>query len=215
MDKNPISTHTLRRLPIYLSYLRDRRDPRVSATTVAGALRLSEVQVRKDLAAISDGGRPGVGYETEALIRDIERYLGYDGELKAVLVGAGNLGRALLGYEGFRKCGLRIIAAFDADAALFGRTIAGRAVYPMAALAGICHAEEAKLGIITVPDAAAQEALNRLVESGIRAIWNFAPARLRAPEGVVIQNENLVASLTVLSRRLSEKISEERTTDSE
>ena len=169
MDKNPISTHTLRRLPIYLSYLRDRRDPRVSATTVAGALRLSEVQVRKDLAAISDGGRPGVGYETEALIRDIERYLGYDGELKAVLVGAGNLGRALLGYEGFRKCGLRIIAAFDADAALFGRTIAGRAVYPMAALAGICHAEEAKLGIITVPDAAAQEALNRLVESGIRA----------------------------------------------
>ncbi len=215
MDKNPISTHTLRRLPIYLGYLRDRRDPRVSATTVAGALRLSEVQVRKDLAAISDGGRPGVGYETEALIRDIERYLGYDGELKAVLVGAGNLGRALLGYEGFRKCGLRIIAAFDADAALFGRTIAGRAVYPMAALAGICHAEEAKLGIITVPDAAAQEALNRLVESGIRAIWNFAPARLRAPEGVVIQNENLVASLTVLSRRLSEKILEERTTDSE
>ena len=209
MGNNPISTHTLRRLPIYLNYLKARESPLVSATSIAGALRLSEVQVRKDLAAISDGGRPGVGYETGALTRDIERYLGYDGVLKAVLVGAGNLGRALLGYEGFEKCGLKIVAAFDADAALLGRTVAGRAVYPMAALPGICRAEGAKLGIITVPDAAAQEALDQLAASGIRAIWNFAPARLRVPDGVVIQNENLVASLTVLSRRLSEKIAEQ------
>lgn len=208
MSKNPISTHTLRRLPVYLGYLRGRQDPRVSATTIAGALRLSEVQVRKDLASISDGGRPGVGYETGALARDIERYLGYDGVLKAVLVGAGNLGRALLGYEGFENCGLRIVAAFDADPALLGRTVAGRAVYPMAALPGICRTEGAKLGIVTVPDTAAQEALDQLVASGIRAVWNFAPARLRVPSGVVIQNENLVASLTVLSRRLSEEIAQ-------
>ncbi len=213
MGKQTISTQTLRRLPIYLSCLRTWEGSRVSAATVAGALRLSEIQVRKDLAAISDGGRPGVGYETEALIGDLERYLGYDGVLKAVLVGAGNLGRALLGYAGFESCGLRIVAAFDAETALLGRTMAGRSVYPMAALPGICRAEGAKLGIITVPEAAAQEALDHLVESGIRAVWNFAPARLRVPEGVVIQNENLVASLTVLTRRLSESLEKTQTTE--
>jgi redox-sensing transcriptional repressor len=213
MGKQTISTQTLRRLPIYLSCLRGWEGPRVSAATVAGALRLSEIQVRKDLAAVSDGGRPGVGYETEALIGDIERYLGYDGVLKAVLVGAGNLGMALLGYAGFESCGLRIVAAFDAETVLLGRTVAGRGVYPMAALPGICRAEGAKLGIITVPEAAAQDALDRLVESGIRAVWNFAPARLRVPEGIVIQNENLVASLTVLTRRLSESLEKGQTTE--
>lgn len=206
MANNSISTHTLRRLPIYLNYLRDRENPRVSATMIAGALRLSEVQVRKDLAAVSGGGRPGVGYETGALILDIERYLGYDGVLKAVLVGAGNLGRALLGYEGFEDCGLRIVAAFDNEVTRYGRMIGQKTVYPMAALSGICRSEDVKLGIIAVPDVAAQKTLDLLVESGVRAIWNFAPARLRVPENIVIQNENLVASLTVLTRRLSEKI---------
>ncbi|MGI6240273.1 MAG: redox-sensing transcriptional repressor Rex [Christensenellales bacterium] len=208
MSTTPISTQTLRRLPIYLGHLRDWTHAHVSATAIAAALNLSEIQVRKDLASISSGGKPGVGYETRRLIRDIEHYLGYDSVVQAVLVGAGNLGKALLGYEGFSKCGLEIIAAFDLDPAVYGKTICDKIVYPMAALGEICRAEGVRLGIITVPDHAAQEACNLLVRSGVRAVWNYAPTHLVVPEGVVLQNENLVASLTVLSRRLTERMSE-------
>lgn len=211
MASGPISTQTLRRLPIYLGYLKDKRCLNISASAIAGALKLSEIQVRKDLAAVSDGGRPGVGYETQRLIADLEHYLGYDGEVKAVLVGAGNLGRALLGYDGFAKCGLKVVAAFDQDPSTHGRTVSGKVVYPMAALSGICRAERVRLGILTVPDFAAQDACDHLVKCGVKAVWNFTPTHLIVPPGVVLQNENLVASLTVLSRRLSEQLAEGET----
>lgn len=209
MDKTPISTQTLRRLPVYLDHLHTVTTARISATAIAGALGLSEIQVRKDLAAISDGGRPGVGYETSMLIDDIAHYLGYDRRVKAVLVGAGNLGRALAGYGGFVRCGLDIAAAFDSDPKLAGDKAGRSVVYPMEALPLFCREHEVQIGIITVPAKAAQEACDALAKGGVRAIWNFAPVHLNAPEGVMVQNENLVASLTVLSRRLTERLEQD------
>lgn len=206
MDKNPISTQTLRRLPVYLDHLRTVTTPRISATAIAAALDLSEIQVRKDLASISGGGRPGVGYETEALIVDISHYLGYDRRVKAVLVGAGNLGRALAGYGGFSRCGLDIAAAFDADPRLNGDDIGQIKVHPMQELPEFCRKNRVQIGIITVPAKSAQEVCDALAAGGVRAIWNFAPIHLSAPESVMVQNENLVASLTVLSRRLTERL---------
>lgn len=206
MDNNPISTQTLRRLPVYLDHLRTVTTQRISATAIAGALGLSEIQVRKDLASISGGGRPGVGYETEELIVDISHYLGYDRRVKAVLVGAGNLGRALAGYGGFARCGLDIAAAFDSDPGLNGEDAGRIKVHPMEELPEFCRKNRVQIGIITVPAKSAQEVCDALASGGVRAIWNFAPIHLSAPDSVMVQNENLVASLTVLSRRLTERL---------
>ena len=209
MDKSGISNQTLKRLPIYLNYLKgmSEQPPNVSATTIAQALSLNEVQVRKDLASVSCGGRPKVGYPTGLLIRDIERFLGYDETNAAVLVGAGNLGRALLSYQGFAQRGLDIVAGFDIRAEAEAPLVGGKRVLPMEALEGLCLMK-IPIGIITVPSQAMQ-VCDQLVAAGVRAMWNFAPVALRVPPHVLVQNESMVSSLAVLSKRLSEKLSEE------
>ena len=116
MERKEISKAVLKRLPGYLNYLKSTRDSAssyISATALAGALGMGEVQVRKDLAMVSDGGRPKIGYLREALIDDIEQFLGYDNTTDAVLIGAGKLGQALMGYKGFEAYGLNVLAAFD------------------------------------------------------------------------------------------------------
>ena len=118
MERKEISKSVLKRLPNYLAYLKtipDGGSPYISATALATALGMGEVQVRKDLAMVSDGGRPKVGYLREGLIDDIQQFLGYDNLNDAVLIGAGKLGRALLSYTGFQEYGLNILAAFDVN----------------------------------------------------------------------------------------------------
>ena len=119
MEKK-VSQSVLKRLPIYLNYLKSMNDaekPNISATALAGALGMGEVQVRKDLALVSDGGRPKIGYPREQLIDDIEQFLGYDNTTDAILVGAGKLGQALMCYKGFDEYGLNILAGFDRNPA--------------------------------------------------------------------------------------------------
>ena len=128
-------------------------------------------------------------------------------EKNAILVGAGSLGRALMSYGTFRDYGLNIAAAFDISPA--GGEINGRPVYPMEALEAVARSLEARIGIITCPAVAAQQVCDLLVRSGILAIWNFAPVHLNAPENILVQNENMAASLAELSTHLSEKLREE------
>ena len=123
-------------------------------------------------------------------------------ETKTVIVGVGRLARALLPYGGFDAYGLNIIAAFDSDVSIVGETVEGRLVRHVDELTSFCRAEDVQLAILTVPADAAQNVCDRLVSAGIRAIWNFAPPILKAPEGIIIENENLASSLAVLSRRL-------------
>ncbi|MBQ9121058.1 MAG: redox-sensing transcriptional repressor Rex [Clostridia bacterium] len=204
MDKPSVPKATLGRLPQYLQYLKDLpedRYPYISATAIAKALSLGEVRVRKDLGIISGAGKPKLGYVTVDLINDLEEYLGCNRSTSAVLVGAGKLGRALLEYEEFEKFGVRIAAAFDCNEQVIrlGRRIE---ILPMNQFDSFCRAQHIGLGIITVGEGSAQAVCNQMVQSGITAIWNFAPCKLTVPKGVLIKNENLALSLAYLNYQL-------------
>lgn len=197
---------TLGRLPGYLQYLKEI-DPSqyktISATAIARAMSLGEVQVRKDLALVSGAGKPKIGYDTDKLISDIEARLGHEGLTGAVLVGAGKLGRALLDYDGFEEFGVRIIAGFDCNERVIKRESAAKSILPIAELEGFCRERDVRLGIITVGQGSAQEVCDRLVASGIKAIWNFAPCSLTVPEGIILHRESLALSLAHLNNQLS------------
>ena len=183
--------------------------PNISATALANALDMGEVQVRKDLAMVSDGGRPKIGYQREALIDDIEQFLGYDNTTDAVLIGAGKLGQALMGYRGFDEYGLNILAAFDI-APKIRKTEEGKPVYNLTELAKFCRTHKVLMGIITVPAEGAQSVADLLIAGGIKAIWNFAPTHLDVPANILVQNENMATSLAVLSVHLQAQIKEEK-----
>lgn len=204
-----ISNPVLKRLPVYLAYLKampDGAPENISATALAAALNMGEVQVRKDLALVSDGGRPKVGYRRLDLIDDLQQFLGCDNTNDAILIGAGRLGRALMGYRGFAEYGLNLLAAFDADRSLIGTHESGKIIYDIKELEGFCAKRQVLIGIITVPSDQAQAVCDRLIKSGIKAIWNFAPTHLDVPSGILVQNENMAASLAVLSKHLSAQI---------
>ena len=208
MEKE-ISRATLKRLPTYLSYLKALpadASANISATALAAGLHMGEVQVRKDLALVSDGGRPKIGYTREHLIADIENFLGYGNSNDAVLIGAGKLGRALLGYGGFAEYGLNIVAAFDANDTLIGTTNGGKPIMHLSRLGEVCQRYKIKIGIITVPAEYAQGVCDLLIENGILAIWNFAPKHLNVPDGILVQNENMAASLALLCKHLNERM---------
>ena len=212
MERKEISKSVLKRLPGYLAYLKsipDAGSPYISATALANALGMGEVQVRKDLAMVSDGGRPKVGYIRENLIEDISQFLGYDNTTDAILVGAGKLGQALLGYSGFEEYGLNICAAFDAKPSV-DKTEEGKPIYPMERLESFCHTNKILMGIITVPAPHAQSVCDQLIHCGIKAIWNFAATHLDVPEGILVQNQNMATSLAVLSVHLQAQIKEKK-----
>ena len=212
MEGKKISKSVLKRLPGYLAYLKNMPEnapAHISATALANALGMGEVQVRKDLAMVSDGGRPKIGYPRESLIDDIEQFLGYDNTTDAVIIGAGKLGQALMGYKGFSEYGLNILAAFDVNPSM-EQTDEGKPVYPMNKLTHFCRSHKVLMGIITVPETYAQDVANQLIACGIKAIWNFAPAHLEVPTNILVQNENMATSLAVLSMHLQAHIKDEK-----
>ena len=210
VNRKEISKAVLKRLPSYLNYLKGLSDqPNISATALAAALGMGEVQVRKDLAMVSNGGRPKVGYNRLALIDDIEQFLGYDNTTDAVLMGPGKLGQALMAYKGFDEYGLNIMAAFDRNPKM-DQTEEGKPVYTLEKLTQFCRSHKVLMGIITVPAEGAQEVANLLIACGIKAIWNFAPTHLDVPSGILVQNENMATSLAVLSVHLQAQMKEEK-----
>lgn len=204
MDKCSISKATLGRLPSYLEFLRNLppdKVPYISATAIAKHLGLGEVQVRKDLAAVSGAGKPKLGYVTAELVEKLEDFLGCNQLTSAVLVGAGKLGRALLQYDEFEKYGVKISAAFDSNEraiSLGSKT----EILPINQFEYFCKTQNIKLGIITVGEGSAQAVCDQMVKSGITAIWNFAPCKLNVPAGILLQNENLALSLAHLNNQL-------------
>lgn len=201
-----ISKATIARMPLYLHFLQEENSKGtqyISSTVIAQNISVSSVLVRKDLALVSsEAGRPRLGFAISRLIVDIEKFLGYDSLSDAVIVGAGGLGRAFLGYEGFKNNGLNIVAAFDVSEKLVGTTVADKKILPLSALGEFVREHNIRIGIITVPKHAAQEVLNQMVAAGIRAVWNFAPAPLRAPKDIVLKTEDLAASLAMLAGKL-------------
>ena len=203
MNGYSIPKATLGRLPQYLEYLKSLPEIRrtISATAIAKALSLGDVQVRKDLAVVSGAGKPKIGYETDKLITDIESHLGCERLTNAVLVGAGKLGRALLDYDGFEDFGVKIIAGFDCNETVL--TKGTKDILPIRDIEVYCREHDVKLGIITVGQGSAQDVCDKLVESGIKAIWNFAPVTLKVPNGVLLKQENLALSLAYLNNQIS------------
>lgn len=206
MEKANISRATLGRLPMYLAYLKScREEEYTSASIVATALNLGDVQVRKDLASVCDKGRPKLGYRTDELIEAIEAVLGTDRKRYAVVVGAGQLGRAILGYNGFADYGIEIPCAFDIREDVIGKKPGRKEIYSVDMLDTYCAENHIQTGILTVPAEAAQAACDRMISAGITAIWNFAPVTLSVPENVIVKNENLALSLAHLKLCIDER----------
>ena len=206
-----LTVQTLGRLPYYLQYLHGaslRGETSVSAAVLAANLKLNDVLVRKDLSLISTSkGKPKSGFNVQELICNIEDCLGYNNTMDAVLVGVGSLGKALLGSSEFQKNGLNIIAAFDIDEDIVGRVFSGKQVFPLDKVLPLCERLHVHIGIITVPAEFAQNIADLLISCGIKALWNFAPVKLDVPADVIVQNENLAASLAILSQHLREELS--------
>lgn len=196
---------TLSRLPQYLRILKklkiEEKVENISSTTIAEILKLNSIQVRKDLALVShQEGRPGIGFNVNDLIKDLEDVLGLENVTDAILVGAGRLGQALLNYSGFEG-NFNIIMAFDNDASKCNN----KNIFHINDIKGKIKGKNIKIGIITVQRVSAQEVCDILVKTGIKAIWNFAPVNLDVPEDVVVKNEDLSASLMILSKKLHER----------
>ncbi|MBE6648055.1 MAG: redox-sensing transcriptional repressor Rex [Ruminococcaceae bacterium] len=203
-----ISNGMLERFPVYLNYLKSLPEDapkNISATAIARALCMGEVNVRKDLAAISGSGKPKIGYIVSDLIDEIETNLGYKENRGTVIVGAGRLGRALLDYVGFKEYGINILAAFDNNPDACGETSSGKKIFPLSHLEEFCEEHKVQIGVITVPAVNAQNVCDYMVECGISAIWNFAPTHLNVRRNIIVQNQNIAASIAALSTHLKWK----------
>lgn len=202
---------SVRRLPTYLHLLKkyvESGRSAVSCTHIASELSLTNTQVRKDLAVTGIIGKPKVGYDVGELISAITAFLGWNSTSEAFLVGAGSLGSALLGYQDFRQHGLNFVAAFDSDPRKSGQRIHGCEVLPLEEIYSLADQRRVRIGVLAVPARAAQEVANMLVLAGIKAIWNFTPATLEAPESVIVEDVRLYSSLAILTSRLSENLRE-------
>jgi len=210
MNSRPVGipAPSLRRLPVYyrrlVQALADGQAV-MSSRELGDAAGVPDAQVRKDLGYLDYEGRPGIGYDVRALAAGLEDFLGLVNDKEAVVVGAGHLGTALAVYEGFARYGLRIVALFDADPAKLGTLPDGRQILPVAKLTDLVSRLQVQIGIIAVPEQAAQEVAERLVAGGVRAIWNFAPCKLALPADVLVKNEDLAAELATLSHHISRR----------
>jgi redox-sensing transcriptional repressor len=200
---------TLKRLPSYLYLLKNFKQQGkdvVSCTHIAAELKLDPTQVRKDLEWTGIIGKPKIGYVTDLLMDAIEEFLGWKNTSDAFLIGAGNLGTAILGYQQFKSHGLNIVAAFDSDLAKVGTSIHGVEVLNIDKLADLVRRMHIHIGIITVPAPFAQKVADVLIEAGILAIWNFAPILISHPDNVIVEDVHLSMSLAVLTNSLTRKM---------
>lgn len=201
-----IPKSVIKRLPSYLACIKrgvlSEREY-VSSSVIAGVLGLGEVLVRKDLALVSGAGKPKRGYLRTELVQHISEALGCTVQKNAIVIGAGKLGVALLGYAGFSEYDITIEAGFDSDPEKIGKEFKGKRIYDVKDIKSYSLYHGVQIGIITVPASVAQEVCNLLVESGIKAIWNFAPVKLDIPDNVFVKNENMPASLAVLASNIN------------
>jgi len=190
------------RLSLYLrelQHLTREGETKTNSTQLGSRLGFSDAQVRKDLAYFGQFGHPGIGYRCEELITEIKHILGADRQWPVVLVGAGNLGRALLGHKGFGREGFHVVAAFDTDAAKCGSVIEGVEVLPFEQLAAVVQQHSVQLGVIAVPARAAQDVASAMVQAGIAGVMNFAPCTLELPPHVKSVGVDLAIELEQLS----------------
>ncbi len=203
----PLKKSLLERLVRYMHFIQDKlleQERRtVSSVMIAEYADIDESQVRKDLAAIGVRGTPRVGYRTREVVAAIRDRLGFDDTFRAVLIGAGRLGGAIISYPGFAKYGLSIVAIVDSDPRKTGSMISGLVVQPDHRLGQIVRREKIDLGIITVPRDAAQGCADQLIDLGVKALWNYAPIWISVPDDVHVRHEHLSVGLAELAYYLN------------
>jgi len=198
---------TVERFTRYLAVLRELGrvgQETASSEEIAEHAGVNAAQVRKDLSYCGELGKRGVGYTVADVHRHLEGVLGVEEEQSVVVIGAGNIGSALVGYAGFRERGFRIAGVFDNSPDRIGRRVHGREILPMTRLQSVVRGNRAQLAIVAVPAGAAQGVVDALVEAGICCILNVAPGRVKAPHHVVIRHIDTTTELEVLSFCLKE-----------
>ena len=194
-EADKVPEPTLRRLPWYLSNIKLMKDK--------GEQYVSSTQISKDLSYVNISGRTRVGYNIDALIEVLESFLGFTNMHKAFLFGVGSLGAALLRDSGLHHFGLEIVAAFDVNPELVGKDLNGIPIYHSDDFEAKMKEYDVNIGVLTVPINIAQEITDKMVDGGIKAVWNFTPFRIRVPENIVVQNTSLYAHLAVMFNRLN------------
>ncbi len=190
------------RLPIYYRHLLDLRSQsveRISSAQFGEAVGCTAAQIRSDLSHFGSFGQQGYGYKVSDLLRQLEKILGLTRTYSAVLVGAGNLGKALASYDSFREQGFVINAIFDVDPVLIGNYHSGKVIRPFKDLPAYLKKSKCDMAIVATPKEAAQEVVDVLVEGGVDSIWNFAPIHPVVPRGVLVENIQLTDSLLRLA----------------
>ena len=205
-EADKVPEPTLRRLPWYLSnikLMKDKGEQYVSSTQISKEINIDASQIAKDLSYVNISGRTRVGYNIDALIEVLESFLGFTNMHKAFLFGVGSLGAALLRDSGLHHFGLEIVAAFDVNPVLVGKDLNGIPIYHSDDFEAKMKEYDVNIGVLTVPINIAQEITDKMVDGGIKAVWNFTPFRIRVPENIVVQNTSLYAHLAVMFNRLN------------
>ena len=195
----------LRRLPWYLAYASlalGKGEKSLSSTQIAKGVGVDASVVAKDLSYVAVTGRTRVGYETEQLVRYLEDFLGFSRSHKAFLFGVGKLGGALLQDSGLERYGLDIVAGFDSKYELSGTSINRTPIHHISRFQELQELVHVEIGVLTVPVDVAQSTAEELVRHGIKAIWNFTPARIQVPDDVVVQNTSIYAHLALMYNRM-------------
>lgn len=206
--KSRVSDAVVRRLPMYYRHLRELEKAgvvRISSQDLGEKMNLTASQIRQDINCFGGFGQQGYGYHVTNLKEHIAEILGLRKQYHVIIVGAGNIGRAVANYPRFSKEGFGVQAIFDVSAALVGIDVHGTLVQPMEKLDGWLNAHQVDIAVLAVPASCAQETAERLAKGGVRGIWNFAPVDLTLPEGVAVNNVHLSDSLNILSYRMNEK----------
>ena len=205
-EADKVPEPTLRRLPWYLSnikLMKEKGEQYVSSTQISKEINIDSSQIAKDLSYVNISGRTRVGYNIDALIEVLESFLGFTNMHKAFLFGVGSLGAALLRDSGLHHFGLEIVAAFDVNPELVGKDLNGIPIFHSDDFEAKMKEYDVNIGVLTVPINIAQEITNKMVDGGIKAVWNFTPFRIRVPENIVVQNTSLYAHLAVMFNRLN------------
>ena len=205
-EADKVPEPTLRRLPWYLSnikLMKEKGEQYVSSTQISKEINIDASQIAKDLSYVNISGRTRVGYNIDALIEVLESFLGFTNMHKAFLFGVGSLGAALLRDSGLHHFGLEIVAAFDVNPELVGKDLNGIPIFHSDDFEAKMKEYDVTIGVLTVPINIAQEITDKMVDGGIKAVWNFTPFRIRVPENIVVQNTSLYAHLAVMFNRLN------------
>ena len=202
-----ISPAVIRRLPKYYRYLEEVEatgTDKLSSLQMSQDMGVNASQIRRDLNCFGGFGQQGYGYSVSKLKKEIAHILGLDKTYNLIILGAGRIGQALLGYRSFEREGFNIVGIFDSDASKIGENLEGKTVMPTGDIASFLKKNDIDIAIICTPKEVAQKAADHLVSCGVKAIWNFAPVDVAVRRGVVVENVHLSDSLYVLSYRLGE-----------